>query len=100
MSATDRARKASEALEKRRSIAMEEGMRRTLQDPDGRALIMWLVDTSLRAEGEGSAQLRAFGRDIMLSAQLASWEGVQIMREEWEKPRGTRAEAEDEEGEE
>jgi hypothetical protein len=97
MSAKDRAEKAMKATDARRQAAESEGMRQALDSPDGRALISWMTREALAAEGPGSRMLRAFGRDIMLAATLANWDGVQIMREEWEKPRlGTRAEAEEE----
>lgn len=100
MSATERARKLAEGHDKRRIAAEKEGMRRVLADSDGRALLFWILDTATKAEGDGSSQLRSLGWDILNVALMASREGVQAMREEWEKPRGTRAEAEDEEGEE
>jgi len=100
MSAKDRALRQARADDARRIAAEKEGMRQALSTPDGRALIAFITRNALDAEGPGSKQLRQFGRDILQAAQFANWDGVQIMREEWEKPKqGTRAEAE-EDGEE
>lgn len=101
MSAKDRALKRARADDARRIAAEAEGMRQALESSDGRALIAFITSTALEAEGKGSKQLRQFGRDILKAAQFANWDGVQIMREEWEKPKaGARAEAEEEEGDE
>lgn len=101
MSAKDRAERAHNADNRRRRAAEAEGIRQALGTPDGRALISWLIRTGLEAEGKGSKQLRQFGRDILRTAALADFEALQIMREEWEKPKlWTRAEAEEPEGEE
>ena len=100
MSAKDRALKRARADDARARAAEKEGMRQALDSPDGRALVSWITTAAMEAEGPGSKQLRQFGRDILQAAQVANWDGVQIMREEWERPKvGTRAEAE-EEGEE
>lgn len=101
MSAKDRALRAARAEDSRRIAAEKEGMRQALDSPDGRALISFITRQALEAEGKGAKQLRQFGRDILQAAQFSNWDGVQIMREEWEKPKaGTRAEAEEEGDEE
>lgn len=99
MSAKERKEREATADEQRRQRAERNGMAQLLNDSNGRALVSWLTRTAMEAEGPGSKQLRAFGRDILRAAQLANWQGVQLMRDEWERPRlGARAEAEAAEG--
>ena len=95
MSSKERAMRQAAAIDRQRIAAEKEGMRQALESPDGRALISFITRAALEAEGPGSSQLRQFGRDILKAAQIANWDGVQIMREEYEKP-GMRAEAEEE----
>lgn len=86
MSAKDRLERDYRQKEERGARLMREGMRQCLESPDGRALLSWIIHTALESEGKGSTQLRMFGRDILGAARHANWEGVQIMRNEWEKP--------------
>ena len=99
MSAKDRLAREYAQKEERRTRLMAEGMRLVLNSPDGRALMSWIIHTALEAEGQGSRQLRLFGRDMLGAARRANWEGVQIMRDEWEKP-GAMPEQEEEDQDE
>lgn len=92
MSARDRQQK--DARKKRAEL---EGMRQVLNSPDGRALMSWIILETIGAEGKGSKQLRAFGRDMLKAAQVANWEGLQEMRQEWERPSAAPEPEEDEE---
>lgn len=79
---------------------MSEGAREVLSSPNGRAFVWAVLAECIDAEGEEGPGRRAVGREVIDILRVAAWEDLQIMREEWEKPKaGTRAEAE-EEGEE
>lgn len=102
MSASQRAERASQAREKRFVAAAMEGLRQALSTPDGRAFIWWLYSENADAEGDKTSRgRRVVSKEVLRAARIADFEGLQIMREEWEKPRlGARAEAEGPENEE
>lgn len=102
MSAKDRAQKAAEQRDKRFVTAAMEGLRQALNSPDGRAFVWWLYSENIDAEGDKTSRgRRVVAREVRRAALIADFEALQIMREEWEKPKlGTRAETEEPEGEE
>jgi len=98
MSAKDRAQKAAAARAARFDAAAMEGLRQTLNNADGRAFLWEFYARNAEAEFEpGARGRRGVALDLMRAMRIADFEGVQIMREEWEKPKqGTQAEADDE----
>ena len=100
MSARDRAERLSRERERRFVNAAMEGMRQSLNSPDGRAFIWWLYSENVNAEGEGTLGQRIVAREVLKAALTMDFPAVQIMREEWEQPRLVSAEAGEEEGEE
>lgn len=99
MSSKERYERLARQREDQTIRAQKEGMRQALESTDGRALLYWIISTSMEAEGKGAKQLRLFGRDILRAAMLSNWEGVQMMRQEYEQP-GLRAPEEPEPEEE
>lgn len=97
MSAKERAQRAAEQQDRRFVTAAMEGLRQALASPDGRAFVWWLYAENADAEGPGSKGRRIVSREVLRAARIADFENLQIMREEYEKPRlGARAEAEEE----
>lgn len=99
MSASDRAAKKAMKDDARFTRSAMEGLRQTLHSPDGRAFLWRFYTDNVDAEGEGSKGRRAFARELMRAARIADFDMLQIMREEWERPKA-REEAEAEEGDE
>lgn len=87
MSAKDRARQRAEQRERKLISSAMEGLRQCLDSPDGRAFLWWFYADNADVEGEGSKGRRLVARDLLNSARIANFEGLQLMREEWEKPR-------------
>lgn len=87
MSAKDRARQRAEQRERKLVASAIEGIRQCLDSPDGRAFLWWFYADNADAEGQGSKGRRMVAREILKAARVANFEGLQIMREEWEKPR-------------
>lgn len=86
-----------EERDKRLARMMAEGSREILDSPNGRALMWSILELCLEAEGDEGLGRRAVARDLLRTFRLASWEGLQIMREEWERrspPRVTAAQPE------
>ena len=105
MSAADRAARAHENEERRLVAAVEEGMRQTLQSADGRAFLWWFYARTAGVEDADADPGRRFvGIELAKAAKQADWEGWQLMREENEKPKRRKAQAqetqEDDDGEE
>lgn len=99
MSAKDRYMRESRAREARVTADIRDGMARMLDDPSMRAAVHeWL--TLCEAEGPGTKALRKFGRELTRAFEIANWNGVQIMREEYRKPRSGVAPEPEQEGEE
>lgn len=96
MSAKDRAERAMREREKRQKRMAEAGLREMMENPNIRATIaVWMLP-ALEAEGHDGAGRRALARDLMRALKIAAWDGLQIMREEWERPmQAARAEGEE-----
>ena len=99
MSAREKAEKAAASRQQRTNERAVNGMRNLLADPDGRALLWSIYSGNADAEGPGSRGRRTLARDIIRAAKVANWEGVQAMREEFEKP-GLRVSEDEQDGEE
>ena len=99
MSASERARKLAERREKRLFEDAMSGLAHLLESPQGRAFIWWFYSDNAEAEGEDGKGRRVVARNLMQAARIANWDGLQIMREEHEKPRGIVAPQGEPEGE-
>lgn len=101
MSAKDRAERAMRERDSRQSRMADAGLREMMGNPNIRATIaMWLLP-ALEAEGNDGAGRRALARDLMRGLKVSAWDGLQIMREEWERPlvRGGEQAGEEDDGE-
>lgn len=88
MSAKDRAERSAKTHEQRFISAAMEGLRQCLNSPDGRAFLWWLYSENADADGDKTSRgRRVVAREVLRAARLADFEALQIMREEWEKPR-------------
>ena len=86
MSGKDRLEQASRARDEQQSRMSIEGAKELMASPNGRALMaLWLLP-NLDAEGEDGQGRRAMARDLYTALKLAAFEGVQLMRDEWERP--------------
>ena len=86
MSAKDRLEQASKARDEQQNRMGIDGAKELMASPNGRALMaIWLLP-NLEAEGEQGAGRRAMARDLYTALKVAAFDGVQIMREEWERP--------------
>lgn len=95
MSAKDRAQKRAEADERRFVQSAMNGVRQALNSPDGRAFLWFFYGDNIDAEGPGGKGRRAVAREIMKACRAADFEMLQIMREEWEKPKHSPATEQD-----
>jgi hypothetical protein len=86
MSAKDRAERTAKEHQDRFDRMTLEGAREVMGSPNGRAFVWSILALGLEAEGEEGAGRRALARDIQRSLRLADFDGLQIMREEWERP--------------
>jgi len=98
VSAKDRAERAAKQRQERFDRMALEGARENMVSPNGRAFMWSILSLCLDAEGDEGAGRRAMARDIQRALRLADFDGLQTMRDEWERPTfGAHAEAESEE---